>query len=122
MANISISLICLLLAVLVPVINGRLMNGVNGGADCAGCTMFLGIIERVSVVYNETIISSLERICNYLPNEFRTYCKVAIEFLGKFNDLIQLKEKEKSYFRSDHYRWFREERNGRCHLPFTQNL
>lgn len=83
MANVSIGLICILLAVFVPAIDGRLMNGVNGGAECAGCTMVLGIIERVSIIYNESIVSALERFCNFLPNEFRTYCKVAVDFLGK---------------------------------------
>jgi acyloxyacyl hydrolase len=82
--------------VFVPAIDGRLMNGVNGGAECAGCTMVLGIIERVSIIYNESIVSALERICNFLPNEFRIYCKVAVDFLGKFDGfVIQSKEKEK---------------------------
>ena len=109
MVNVSIGLIYLLFVVFVPPIDGRLMNGVNGGAECAGCTMVLGIIERVSIIYNESIVLALERFCNFLPNEFRTYCKVAVDFLGEFDDCNLVEGERIVYYRSDYHRWFFQE-------------
>ncbi|CAF0872998.1 unnamed protein product [Rotaria sordida] len=63
-------------------INGCLTRGVNGGSDCASCTIALGVIEHLSIVYNESIVASLERFCNYLPSDIKTYCKAAVDFLG----------------------------------------
>ncbi|CAF0795333.1 unnamed protein product [Adineta ricciae] len=70
---------CVLFIAFFPIVHGR---GVNGGVDCASCTITLGVIEHLSILYNESIVSSLERFCNYLPSQFRVYCKEAIEFLG----------------------------------------
>ena len=72
----------LLLAIFLPAISGSLIRGVNGGSDCASCTITLGVVEHLSMLYNESIISSLERLCNYLPNQFRVYCREAVDFLG----------------------------------------
>ena len=80
------SWICLLLVVLVPVIDGRLTSlnsGVNGGVDCATCSVVLGLVDQLTIVYNESAAHSLERLCSFLPGEFKTYCKTAIDFLGR---------------------------------------
>ncbi|CAF0927615.1 unnamed protein product [Didymodactylos carnosus] len=50
--------------------------------DCATCTIVVGLVEKLSIVHNESIVSSLERICNALPTELKPYCKTAVEFLG----------------------------------------
>jgi acyloxyacyl hydrolase len=84
MSNSSLNWIYLLLAVLLPMINVSWARGVNGGSDCAICTIVMGVTEHLSILYNESIIASLERLCNYLPNDFRAYCEVAVEFLGEF--------------------------------------
>jgi hypothetical protein len=84
MANTGLGWICLLLAVFLPVVNGSWVRGANGGHDCAVCTIILGVVEHLSILYNETIVQSLERYCNYLPTQFRVYCKEAVEFLGEF--------------------------------------
>ena len=104
MLKVGIGSICiLLLLVFVPEIDVHWTNGVNGGAECAGCTMVLGIIERVTIVYNESVVAALERFCNFLPNEFRIYCKTAVDFLGKSDCLMQWKKTLKLNHRSDHY-------------------
>ncbi|CAF1510570.1 unnamed protein product [Rotaria magnacalcarata] len=72
----------LLLVVLFSIVNGNLARGVNGGVDCASCTIVVGVIEHLSILYNETIVTSLERFCNYLPSDIKTYCKVAVDYLG----------------------------------------
>ena len=72
-----------MLAIFISMSNGLWLRGVNGGSDCASCTIVLGVVEHLSILYNESIVSSLERFCNYLPTQFRVYCKEAVEFLGK---------------------------------------
>ncbi len=76
--------ICLLLAVFLPVVNGSMARGVNGRNDCLICTLVLGVVENLSILYNESIVQSVERYCNYLPTQFKIYCKEAVQFLGKF--------------------------------------
>lgn len=75
--------ICLSLVVLFSIINISSARGVNGGVDCATCTIILGVVEHLSILYNETIVQSLDRFCGYMPSEFKTFCKDAVDFLGK---------------------------------------
>ena len=69
--------------VFLSIASGCTARGVNGGVDCLSCTLVLGVVEHLSILYNETIVESLDRFCNYLPNDFKTYCKAAVDFLGK---------------------------------------
>lgn len=57
-------------------------RGINGGMKCATCTVVMGLMEQSSVIHNETIAASLERMCNYLPDKFHVACKLAVEFVG----------------------------------------
>jgi acyloxyacyl hydrolase len=87
MSNASFGWICLLVIVFIPVIDGGIIpvaNGVNGGVDCATCSIVLGLVDKLSIVYNETIVHTLERLCSFLPGDYGLFCKVAVEFLGKF--------------------------------------
>jgi hypothetical protein len=79
--------ICLLIIVFIPVIDGRLRvsnTGVNGGLDCASCSIFLGLIDKLTIVHNETAEHTLDLACELLPGEFKLYCKLAVQYLGKF--------------------------------------
>lgn len=83
------SLFCVVvaLAVFIPVVEGRFpdnLSDVNGGAGCATCSILLGLVDKLTIVYNETVDRSLERLCLFLPAPYDLYCKVATEFLGKF--------------------------------------
>jgi len=80
MLNIGSSSICLSLVVFLSIINGTSATG----HDCAVCTIVLGVVEHLSILYNESIVQSLDRFCNYLPTEFKAFCKEAVDFLGKF--------------------------------------
>lgn len=87
MVNATFGWICLLLIVFIPIIDGRLTpftGGVNGGADCATCSIVLGLVDKLSIVYNESIVHTLERLCAFLPGQYKVFCKVAVEYLGKF--------------------------------------
>jgi acyloxyacyl hydrolase len=87
MSKAAVSWICLLLVVLIPVINGGIItglnSGVNGGVDCAVCSIVLGIVDHLTIVYNESAAQSLERLCLLLPADYKTFCKAAVDFLGK---------------------------------------
>jgi ABC-type uncharacterized transport system ATPase subunit len=85
MSNIGFGWICLLLIVFVPVIDGRLTpftGGANGGGNCATCSIVLGLVDKLSIVYNTTIANSLEKLCSFLPGQYKLYCKVAVDYLG----------------------------------------
>jgi acyloxyacyl hydrolase len=94
MSKAIIGWICLLLVVLVPVINGGLTTGLesgaNGGTDCAVCSILLGLVDHLTIVYNESAAHSLERLCSFLPDKYKTFCKAAVDFLGKYMLFIQL--------------------------------
>lgn len=93
MMKAAIGSIFLLLVIFVPIINGRfigLNSGVNGGVDCATCTVVLGLVDHLTIVYNETAVHSLERLCSFLPDPYKNYCKAAVNFLGKCILFIQL--------------------------------
>ncbi|XP_060079937.1 acyloxyacyl hydrolase-like [Ylistrum balloti] len=57
--------------------------GGNGGISCATCTVIMSLTEQLSVIHNETIIHSLERLCKYLPDKYRQQCQIFAEFFGK---------------------------------------
>lgn len=83
MANTGLKWMCFTLIVVFSLVNGSSAGGVNGGSDCASCTIVLGVIEHLSILYNETIVQSLDRFCNLLPDQFKTFCKEAVDFAGK---------------------------------------
>ena len=62
----------------------QMMRGVNGGSNCAGCTIVVALTEQLAIVYNQTIEKSLQDICNFLPKDsiFQVACKQAIEEFG----------------------------------------
>ncbi|CAF4507307.1 unnamed protein product, partial [Rotaria sp. Silwood2] len=88
MSKAAISWVILLLVVCIPLVNSRLTtnlkNGVNGGVDCATCSILLGIVDHLTIVYNESAAQSLERLCSFLPDEYQLYCKAAVDFLGPY--------------------------------------
>lgn len=84
MVKIGFGWICLSLIVFLSIINSSSARGVNGGVDCATCTIVLGVVEHLSILYNESIVQSLDRFCSYMPSEFKTFCKDAVDFLGKY--------------------------------------
>lgn len=78
--------ICFFLAAFIPPITANWISNVesvNGGVGCATCSILLGLVDKLTIVYNETASESLERFCNFLPGQYKVYCKAAIEFLGK---------------------------------------
>jgi hypothetical protein len=93
MSNAKLGWICFSLVVFLSIIINGSSAQVNGPHDCMICTLVLGEVEHLSIIYNESIVESLDRLCSYLPSDFKTFCKEAVDFLGKF--LIEMNEKER---------------------------
>jgi hypothetical protein len=72
-------------------ITTTLKNGVNGGVDCAVCSIVLGLVDKLAIVHNKSIEHALELLCNLLPSPYKSFCTTAVEFLGKFREIIQSK-------------------------------
>ncbi|XP_041376837.1 acyloxyacyl hydrolase-like [Gigantopelta aegis] len=66
----------------------RMARGVNGGSNCATCSIVLGLIYQLSEIHNETVVKAMERLCSFLPSQFKEPCDVAVDFLTPF--LIQI--------------------------------
>ena len=59
------------------------VQDVNGGTNCAACTIIVGLTEQLSIVYNQSIENSLDRLCGYLPDGiFRLTCQQAVSIFG----------------------------------------
>ena len=59
------------------------VEDVNGGTNCAACTIIVGLTEQLSIVYNTSIEDSLDRLCGYLPEGiFRLTCQQAVSTFG----------------------------------------
>lgn len=86
MKKTAVGYALLILVVLLPIAKGFNVRGIDGGSNCAWCTIIVGLVGKLSLVYNETTIDSLERLCNALPSDLKPYCKTAVDFLGKFID------------------------------------
>jgi acyloxyacyl hydrolase len=93
MSKVAAGWICFSLVVFLSIIINGSSAQVNGRNDCMICTLVLGVVEHLSMIYNESIVQSLDRFCSYLPSDFKTFCKEAVDFLGKF--LIEMNEKER---------------------------
>ena len=86
-----------LLAIIAPVIQGGVLpdiksgvsGGVNGGADCATCSIVLGIVDHLTIVYNESAAQSLVRLCGFLPTKYKAFCTSAVVFLGECKMLVE---------------------------------
>ncbi|KAJ8302428.1 hypothetical protein KUTeg_018824 [Tegillarca granosa] len=48
--------------------------GLNGGVNCAACTCVVALLEQLSVIHNDTVINSLEKLCGYFPSTFKNIC------------------------------------------------
>lgn len=60
------------------------LSDVNGGTPCIGCTLIVGLVEQLSIVYNTTVENSLYNFCKYFPaGIIRTACDQAVDAYAK---------------------------------------
>lgn len=87
MSYASFAWLCLFACVLIPALDARSFTlkppANEKGADCAICSVVLGLVDKLTIVHNKSIEHTLELFCSFLPPPYNTFCKVAIEFLGK---------------------------------------
>ncbi|XP_071812000.1 acyloxyacyl hydrolase-like [Apostichopus japonicus] len=48
---------------------------VNGGSNCAACTLIVSLAEQLSEIHNDTVIEGLDRLCKFLPDPYQQPCK-----------------------------------------------
>lgn len=59
------------------------LKDVNGGVNCAACSIVVTLVEQLAIVYNDTIEESLNKLCNFVPEGiFRITCQQAVETFG----------------------------------------
>ncbi|XP_059164454.1 acyloxyacyl hydrolase-like isoform X1 [Physella acuta] len=78
------TLLALCLLVTVPATH----QAVNGGSDCATCSVIVALVEQLTEFKNQTVIDTLEQLCSYLPVQFKPACDAALQTFGPA--LIQL--------------------------------
>jgi hypothetical protein len=68
----------------LPNFKANSLRSVNGGTNCAACTIIVALAEQLSIVYNQTVEQSLDQICNFLPPNsiFKVTCQQAVEEFG----------------------------------------
>ena len=68
----------------LPPLKNDDIKSVNGGTNCAGCTIVVALVEQLSIVYNQTIEKSLDNLCEFLPPNsiFKVTCLQAIVEFG----------------------------------------
>lgn len=92
MSHASIAWLCLFFVAFAPAAATRLSRPVadaNGGTDCAVCSIVLGLVDKLTIVYNTSAVNALEKLCSVLPGQYKVYCKVAVEFLGEFGSNVE---------------------------------
>ena len=57
-------------------------SGVNGGTDCAVCTIVIGLTEQYAELHNATASEAFAKICSILPSKLQGPCKTLVEDLG----------------------------------------
>jgi hypothetical protein len=76
----------IILAIISSASSAFLLNkytSVNGGTNCFDCTVIVGLIEQLGIVYNQTAEKSLEQLCGFLPQGiFRSTCQMAVKEYG----------------------------------------
>ncbi|XP_050396389.1 acyloxyacyl hydrolase isoform X2 [Patella vulgata] len=65
-----------------PISHFTVASGVNGGSNCAGCTVVVSLIEQLGEIHNETVVKALDRLCSYLPPKIKGPCQVFAQFIG----------------------------------------
>lgn len=66
-----------------PIVSAR---GVNGGMECAVCTVVFGLTEQLAEIHNETLVAASMRICNMLPYPLKLYCSKSVNALEEILD------------------------------------
>ncbi|XP_065352206.1 acyloxyacyl hydrolase-like [Cloeon dipterum] len=56
-------------------------RGINGGMDCAVCTVVLGLSIQVAQIHNDTIVGASTKLCSFLPSAAASTCRKIVKTL-----------------------------------------
>ena len=60
----------------------ELGGGQNGGADCAACTLLIGLVSQNGQIHNVTAKESFKMVCGYFPKLLKDACDIAVGVIG----------------------------------------
>ncbi|XP_067932650.1 acyloxyacyl hydrolase-like [Watersipora subatra] len=63
------------------IINHKFFRGIDGGLECATCTVLLGLLDQLAEVNNQTIVEAADALCLKLPTEFQKPCQTVSDIL-----------------------------------------
>jgi hypothetical protein len=89
MVNRGFTFVCISVLVIASVLDGRVVlikEGVNGGGACAACSIFLSILEKLALLRNTTVGHAFEEFCSFLPDQYKSYCRIAVLFSRKITN------------------------------------
>ncbi|XP_071089043.1 acyloxyacyl hydrolase-like isoform X3 [Haliotis cracherodii] len=79
---VVLGVLCCLSGVAASGARGPGYRSINGGSNCAACTVVISLVEQLSEIYNETTVQALDRLCSFLPTKFQNACKAFANFVG----------------------------------------
>lgn len=70
------------------------IGGINGGSNCAACTVTVGLLEQLTEVYNKSIDKVLDEVCGFFPKSLSPICDYFVDEYGV--QVIELIEAEQT--------------------------
>ncbi|KAF6041275.1 AOAH [Bugula neritina] len=64
------------------IINHRFYRGIDGGLECATCTVLISLVDQLAEVNNQTIIEAFDSFCVMLPPKLGNPCQLFAEIFG----------------------------------------
>ncbi|XP_033096267.1 acyloxyacyl hydrolase-like isoform X1 [Anneissia japonica] len=64
--------------VILAFISSGQAHGVNGGTECAACTLLVSLGEQLAQLHNDTVVDSLFKLCDLLPSTYDIPCRVVV--------------------------------------------
>lgn len=68
-------------------------RGVNGGLQCAVCTIVTGFLTQLAEVNNQTVLEASLKVCNLLPEKLQAGCNFTVslvEDILSFDDILEI--------------------------------
>lgn len=60
----------------------NLGGGINGGNNCAACTIAVGIVEQLTEIHNSSVTKVLDDVCGWFPSTITPICDYFVDKYG----------------------------------------
>ncbi|XP_067135699.1 acyloxyacyl hydrolase-like isoform X1 [Centruroides vittatus] len=57
-------------------------RGVNGGLECAACTIVVGLLEQIAEIDSKNISDIVSNICDVFPTTYEKFCRIIVRLWG----------------------------------------